>query len=74
MAKQQDDISKKTLVVLVSLVILVTIFSTWAVLTASTPQIIKSPNDAKGFVLLQIVGNTPQAPSSTANIVLELAQ
>ncbi|MBI4150513.1 hypothetical protein HY492_00125 [Candidatus Woesearchaeota archaeon] len=73
MPVKQTDVSKKTLVVLVFLVILVTMFSTWAVLSANTPNIVRTSNEAKGFVMLQIVGTEPKAPSSTANIVLELA-
>lgn len=71
MAKQ-DDVSKKTVLVLATLVILVTIFSTWAVLTATSVPVVRSTGEAKGLVMLQIAGDTPQstAPPATANVAL----
>jgi hypothetical protein len=33
---------------------------------------VRSSNEAKGFLMLQIAGTEPKPPTSTANIVLEL--
>ena len=70
-----QDISRKTLAVLVFLVILVTVFSTWAVLTATQPNT-HGPGSSKGMILLQIAGDSPKASSqpSTGNVALEISQ
>ncbi|MBI4145535.1 hypothetical protein HY493_05030 [Candidatus Woesearchaeota archaeon] len=62
-----QDISKKTLVILVFIIILVTIIGTWAVLNTSTQQLVRSSGQAKGIVMFQIVGAEPQAPQQSAS-------
>ena len=72
-----NDVSKKTLVVLVFLVILVTIFGTWAVLQSSPQKVIQYRDQASGIVMLEIAGEDPTSSNaepvqSTGNVVLEI--
>ncbi|MEK6848946.1 MAG: hypothetical protein AABY01_00050 [Nanoarchaeota archaeon] len=68
------DVSKKTVMVLAFLVIVISIFSTWALLSATTPQIVRNSGEAKGMVMLQILGDTPQSGPTqvTGNVGLTI--
>jgi len=55
----KEDVSKKTLVVLVFLVILVTIFGTWAVLNTGTQTYVHNRDQANARVMLEIAGESP---------------
>jgi hypothetical protein len=70
-----EDISRRTLAVLVVLVILVTLFGTWAVLNSAPDTVIRSQDQAKGVVMLQIAGDAPthEPVSATGNVVLNIA-
>ena len=72
----KDDVSKKTLIVLVLLVIIVTVFGTWAALSTTAPQrIIRTVGQAQGVVLLGIAESTPPAvpQNSSGQITLGIA-
>lgn len=71
----KEDVSKKTLVVLVFLVILVTIFGTWAVLNTGTQTFVQTRDQTNARVMLEIAGESP-APSpieATGNVAIEIA-
>ena len=69
-----EDVSKRTLALLAVILIIVTIFGTWAVLNSDAQPSIRSEDQAKAIILLQIVGDAPASgqESMTGRIVLKV--
>jgi len=67
--KKNEDISKKTVMALAIIVILVSIFGTWAVLQ-NAPQItIKAPAPAFGNVAINVLpADTPAEPATSEGV------
>ena len=69
-----DDVSKKTLVVLVFLVILVTIFGTWAVLQSAPQKVVQYKDQTSGIVMLEVIGDgiSDTDMQGTGQVTLEI--
>jgi len=69
-----EEVSKKTLVVLVFLVILVTIFGTWAVLNTAPQSVTISRDQTNAKLMFEIAGGSPEPGPATAtgNVALEI--
>lgn len=73
--KQEVDISKTTITVLVLLTLMISIIGTWTVLNEiSNVKTVQKPSTAQGHVSFTITGppSEPAKSSTTGNVVLEV--